>query len=270
MATAPSPTITGVIGVSRVAGVEAEPRQPRLEVAGVVPQPLDQLRLGLQHVDRREAGRRDGRRMRTWRRGTAAPVCSSNVEQRSAAGDVAAQHADRLGERPHLDVHPAVQAEVVDRARARCAQHAGGVGVVHVDDRIALLRRSTISGSVAMSPSMLKTPSVMSRMVRSAPPGAFGTRARIVRMASMSLWAEDLRSALDSRMPSMIEAWLSSSETISAPSAARIGITPVLHVKPDWKVSVGLDLLEFGQLASSCSWRLIVPAMVRTAPEPAP
>ena len=68
----------------------------------------------------------------------------------------------------------------------------------------------------------------------------------------------------------MMLAWFSASETMVAPSGARIGITPVLQVKPDWKVRTASMCLNSASRASSCSWRLIVPAIVRTAPEPAP
>ena len=47
-------------------------------------------------------------------------------------------------------------------------------------------------------------------------------------------------------------------------------MTPVLAVKPDWKVSTASTCLKVASRASSSSCRLIVPAMVRTAPEPAP
>ena len=68
----------------------------------------------------------------------------------------------------------------------------------------------------------------------------------------------------------MMLAWLSASETITAPSPAITGITPVLAVKPDWKVSTASTCLNSARRRSSSSWRLIVPAMVRTAPDPAP
>ena len=68
----------------------------------------------------------------------------------------------------------------------------------------------------------------------------------------------------------MMLAWLRASETITAPSPARIGITPVLAVKPDWKVSTASTCLKSASRRSSSSWRLMVPAMVRTAPDPAP
>ena len=104
---------------------------------------------------------------------------------------------------------------------------------------------SQMPGSGAMSPSMLKTPSVMTRIVRSA--SAARTSRSALRSPSTSRCGKILRSALDSRTPSMMLAWLSSSLTIVAPSGARIGITPVLAVKPDWKVSTASTCLNVGQ-----------------------
>ena len=49
-------------------------------------------------------------------------------------------------------------------------------------------------------------------------------------------------------MPSMIEAWLRASETIRSVSPVIVGMTPVLAVKPDWKVRTAGDALELGQL----------------------
>jgi hypothetical protein len=68
----------------------------------------------------------------------------------------------------------------------------------------------------------------------------------------------------------MMLAWLSASETITAPSGATIGITPVLAVKPDWKVRTAGTCLNSARRRSSSSCRVIVPAIVRTAPDPAP
>ena len=47
-------------------------------------------------------------------------------------------------------------------------------------------------------------------------------------------------------------------------------MTPVLAVKPDWKVRTASVCLNSASRASSSSWSDIVPAIVRTAPEPAP
>ena len=68
----------------------------------------------------------------------------------------------------------------------------------------------------------------------------------------------------------MIEAWLSASETMRSCSPVIVGITPVLAVKPDWKVSTASTPLNAASSASSCSCSAMVPAIVRTAPEPTP
>jgi hypothetical protein len=47
-------------------------------------------------------------------------------------------------------------------------------------------------------------------------------------------------------------------------------MTPVLAVNPDWKVSTASTCLKAANRASSYAWRDIVPAIVRTAPDPAP
>ena len=71
-------------------------------------------------------------------------------------------------------------------------------------------------------------------------------------------------------MPSMIEAWLSASDTIRSVSPVTTGMTPVLAVKPDWKVRTAGVSLKTASSASSASWIDIVPAIVRTAPLPDP
>ena len=68
----------------------------------------------------------------------------------------------------------------------------------------------------------------------------------------------------------MIEAWLSASETIRSVSPVIVGMTPVLAVKPDWNVRTASVCLNAASSASSSSWRVIVPAIVRTAPSPTP
>ena len=87
------------------------------------------------------------------------------VDQRAAAGDVAAERADRLRQRADLDVDAAVHAEVIDGAAAVPAEHAAGVRVVDHHDAAELLgERRRAPGSGPRSPSMLKTPSVMSSL----------------------------------------------------------------------------------------------------------
>jgi hypothetical protein len=84
------------------------------------------------------------------------------------------------------------------------------------------------------------------------------------------LCGNTFRGAFDSRIPSMIEAWFSSSDTIRSCSPVIVGMTPVLAVKPDWNVRTASAPLNSASFASSSSWSAIVPAMVRTAPEPTP
>ena len=59
--------------------------------------------------------------------------------ERFRAGDVAAERADRLRERAHLDVDAAVQPEVIDGAAAVAAEHAAGVRVVDHHDAAELV-----------------------------------------------------------------------------------------------------------------------------------
>ena len=121
-----------------------------------------------------------------------------------------------------------------------------------------------------MSPSMLKTPSVMTRMcsvgARRSALGACLAQDR--SRPSTSLCGKTARAALESRTPSMIEAWLSSSLTIRSPSSVMVGMTPLLAVKPDWKVSVASACLKAARRRSSSSCSSMVPAIVRTAPLP--
>ena len=262
--------MTGVMGVSDEPMSKPSRAEARLEEAGVLPQPLDQLRLALQHVDGRQAGGRHGRRMRGREEERPRPMLQQRA-QRGRSRDVAAQHADRLGERANLHMHPPVQVEVVDRAPPVAPQHAGAMRVVDVHDRLRLfggghdLRQP---GDVAVH----AEDAVGDDQHRPFGPAGRGPHLATARCAraSMSPCGKIFRSALVRRMPSMMLAWLSASDTMTAPSGARIGITPVLQVKPDWKVSVASTCLKSASRASSSSCRLIVPAMVRTAPDPAP
>ena len=124
-----------------------------------------------------------------------------------------------------------------------------------------------------MSPSIENTPSVTTRISRySPPPGRPVSRAsrRISRKAATSACGKIWRGAFDSRMPSMIEAWFSASDTIRSVSPVTTGMTPVFAVKPDWNVRTAGVSLKTASSASSASWIDIVPAMVRTAPLPDP
>ncbi len=86
--------MTGVMGVSADAGVEAEGGQTGLEEARVAPQTLDALRLRLEDVDGGQAGGRHGRRL-GGREQERSRALDEVVAQVLPAGDVAAQDARR-------------------------------------------------------------------------------------------------------------------------------------------------------------------------------
>ncbi len=62
------------------------------------------------------------------------------LDEVPGAADVAAERADGLGERAHLDIDASVDAEVVDGAASVAAQDAGGVGVIDHHDCAILFR----------------------------------------------------------------------------------------------------------------------------------
>ena len=68
----------------------------------------------------------------------------------------------------------------------------------------------------------------------------------------------------------MIEAWLRASDTMRSSGPVMVGMRPVLAVNPDWNVSTASTPLNSASSASSASCMAMVPAMVRTAPDPTP
>ena len=68
----------------------------------------------------------------------------------------------------------------------------------------------------------------------------------------------------------MIEAWFRASETMRSCSPVIVGMTPVFAVKPDWNVRTASVPLNSASSDSRASWRVIVPAIVLTAPDPTP
>ena len=138
IARAPSPAMTGVIGLSLRPVLKPSALEAGLEEPRVVPEPLDDLRLLLEDVDRRDAGRGDRRRMRGREQERPRAVVEE-LDQRLAAGDVAAERADRLRQRADLDVDAAVHAEVIDRAAAVLAEHAARMRVVDHHDAAEFL-----------------------------------------------------------------------------------------------------------------------------------
>ena len=81
----------------------------------------------------------DGRRVR--RREQEGPgAVLQELDQVAVARHVAAQGADRLRQRPDLDVDAPVHAEVIDRAASIRAEHAARVRVVDHHDAAGFFR----------------------------------------------------------------------------------------------------------------------------------
>ena len=120
-----------MIGVSPGSGLKPELEQPLAEVAGVVAEGGDALRMGLEILDARERARRDGRRQRVGEELRPGALRQVVADRRRAGHEAAGRAAERLAERRGDDVDLADQAEMLGRAAAARAQHAGGVRVVH-------------------------------------------------------------------------------------------------------------------------------------------
>jgi len=68
----------------------------------------------------------------------------------------------------------------------------------------------------------------------------------------------------------MIEAWFSSSVKMTSSFPIRRGITARFVFNPDWTERAASVPLKWASFSSSSRWRLIVPAIERTAPGPTP
>ena len=180
--------MTGVIGVSRAPVSKPRRVELGLEAPRVRPEPLDQLRLLLEDPDRLAAGGRDGRRVRGGEEERAGAL-DEDVAQGLRAGDVAAQDADGLatacrpGSRPGRGARSGRRVPRPFRPSTPDAWASSTKTATSSYSSAA----STISGSGAMSPSMLKTPSVTTRISRygaDRPAGPWrGPRARSSRRA---------------------------------------------------------------------------------------
>ena len=179
-----------------------------------------------------------------------------------APGDVAAHHADRLGQRADLDVDPAVEVEVVDRAAPVAAQHARRVGVVDHDRRLVSLGH-VADARERRDVAVHREHAVGDDQDRAdtrpfGPPVARASRSTFSR-PSTSLCGKTARDAFDSRTPSMIEAWFSSSLTIRSASVVIAGIDAAVGGEARLERQHRLDVLEVGQpplqLLDAAPWR---------------
>ncbi len=143
-----SPAITGVIGTLADARIESEPHQSLFEETCVVPQPFHDFRLVLKNIERGDAGRRDGWRMRRRKQERPRPVIEK-LDQVATAGHVPAQSPDRFRQRTDLDIHPAVHVEMVDRSPPVLPEHSTGMRIVDHHDAAGVFREITQRGQRA-------------------------------------------------------------------------------------------------------------------------
>ncbi len=119
--------------------------------------------------------------------------------------------------------------------------------------------RSTISSSFARSPSMEKTPSVITNFILlSACSCSFCSRCCILECLKVSC------SALQSLMPSIIEAWTSLSDIIMSSLVSRASKTPALASMHEGKRMVSSVPRNSVTLSSSSLCISCVPQIKRT------
>ena len=95
-------------------------------------------------------------------------------------------------------------------------------------------------GSGPISPSMEKTPSVISSLC----PGWSLTLANCSSAWARSLWRKTRILARESRAPSMMLAWFSSSEMMKSSLSRMAETVPALAANPGLEDDAGLDVLE--------------------------
>ena len=125
-------------GTLAQAGVEAQRLQAGLEEPRVFPEPIDELRLLDQHVERGYARGSDRRRVRC-RKEERPRAMIQELDERPAAGNVAPERAERFRQRADLDVDAAVHVEVIDRAAAVPPEHPARMRIVDHHDAAELL-----------------------------------------------------------------------------------------------------------------------------------
>ena len=131
-----------------------------------------------------------------------------------------------------------------------------------------LLQSSAISGSLAISPSMLKTPSVTNSFLLAERTSG---DSKISFKCAISLWRYIFFFALESLPPSIIEAWLSSSDIkTSSGLVMRLWQVAVFEVKPDCITMESSVPLNSARRFSNSSCMEVVPIIVRTAAVPMP
>ena len=203
----------------RLAGERLEARLgDRLaEVVGVLAQLSSRAPDALEELHRRERARRHRRRQRVREQLRARALREHVAERRRTRDEAARRAAERLAERRRDDVHLAEHAECSAVPRPVSPSTPVACESSIDDDRVVLARDLRMSGSFAMLPSIEKMPSV--QMMRRCAPFAPSSFARRSSMSECLYTAVvHFVIAFASRIESMIDAWLSASETTKSPS----------------------------------------------------
>ena len=220
----------GMIGVSRLSPVSTPASIASCqEELGVAAQRCERLGLGL-HLAQRGQRRRGVRRGHPGAEDEPGRRVLQVLDQRLAAGDVAAAAGQRLRQRarPELDV-AAVDAEVLADAAAAGAEHPDAVRLVdHQQRAVALLDLDD-----APAGRRCRRPGCRRPRSRSAPAGTdAGWRRRISSSAAASLCGKGRRVAPDSSPPCTMLLWASASWITRSPGPTRCPITVTLVACP--------------------------------------
>ena len=183
------------------------------------------------------------------------------------AGDVAAEHADGLRQRADLNVDAAVQTEVIDRAAARRPEHAAGMGVVDHHDAAEFV------GDVAESGQRAEVAVHAEHAVgdeQRAPMRAAAARRISSRGVDVAVRKHLDRRATETRAvdDAGVIQFVGDDRVLAAEHRGDgAGVGGESALEHDGR----LGLLERGQPAARARRAAsIVPAIVRTAPDPTP
>ena len=250
-------------GVDRELLLAAHERQDRRRVAG--PQPVDvraqardeRVAFGrAQDPKRGERGRGVGGRRRGREDVRPARVLDE-LDVTAGPGDEPAERAEGL--RAGADAqHVGIGLDVDARA-----QH--GVGLVEHEQRVFLAQSSISASTSAASPSIENTVS-LTTSARRPPCDRAGACAEVIEVAV----AVHRRVGGASRQPSMIDAWLSSSEQTSTPAVPNVVSTPRFAANPVGKSAARSVPFHAASSRSSSLWIGRDPTMRRAEPAPLP
>ena len=221
------------------------------------------LRCWIDAVRRRaKAGRQGGGEDEVGRIG------AHRVDDAAAAGDVAAHHAEALGERALDDVDAVHQAVALGDAAAARAVHADRMHFVDIGVGAVLL------GEIADRRDRRDVAIHRIDRFEHDQLGALATgrRAAGLRRCATSLWRKICFSAPDWRTPWIIEAWLSSSEKIT-----QFGQQPgdgrdrgFVGDEAGGEDQRRFLAVQVGESRSSSTSGWLVPEMLRVPPAPTP